>query len=226
MSMDLLAFARGPALVFALAVFVAGMAWRLFVVFRRPAGVDHAAARGASPAAGALRAIASRMWPYRTFRERSLAATLNAYAYHLGLAIVFFGFAPHIAFVERLTGLRWPALPGWLFVVGAGCVWIGMVQALAARRSSAVLRLISRFDDYVSWAVTMLPIVTGMALVSLPLESTYPLHPFAPGPVAVHLLSVELLLVVLPFSKLSHAFLVFVSRGVTGARFARRGAAF
>jgi hypothetical protein len=27
-------------------------------------------------------------------------------------------------------------------------------------------------------------------------------------------------------SKLSHAFLVFVSRGVTGARFARKGAAF
>jgi hypothetical protein len=42
----------------------------------------------------------------------------------------------------------------------------------------------------------------------------------------VHLLSVELLLVWLPFSKLSHAFLAFASRGVTGAAFARKGAAF
>jgi hypothetical protein len=42
-------------------------------------------------------------------------------------------------------------------------------------------------------------------------------------PVAIHLLSLELLLVWLPFGKLSHAFLVFLSRGYTGAAFARRG---
>jgi hypothetical protein len=50
--------------------------------------------------------------------------------------------------------------------------------------------------------------------------------PLYPTPVAVHLLSVELLLVWLPFSKLSHAFLVFASRAVTGGAFARKGAAF
>ena len=41
----------------------------------------------------------------------------------------------------------------------------------------------------------------------------------------LHILSVELLLVWLPFGKLGHAFLVFVSRATTGALFARRGAA-
>jgi nitrate reductase gamma subunit len=224
--MDLLAFARGPALIVALAVFVAGIAWRFFVIFRRPASVDFSAPRGGSPVGGALRAIATRMWPYRTFRERSFAATLNAYAYHVGLAIVFFGFAPHIAFVTRLTGAAWPAVPGWLFVIAVGLVFIGLITALVARRRSAVLRLLSSFDDYASWIVTMLPMITGMALLSLPLGATYPPAPLDPIPVAVHLMSVELLLVVLPFSKLSHAFLVFVSRGVTGARFARKGAAF
>ncbi|MGE5169077.1 MAG: hypothetical protein ACM3JC_01755 [Rudaea sp.] len=224
--MELLAFARGPALIFALAIFVTGIGWRLFVIFRRPAGVDHSAPRGGSPLHGALRAIATRMWPYRTFRERSFAATLNAYAYHIGLAIVFFGFAPHIAFVTRLTGAAWPAVPGWLFVIAVGLVFIGLITALVARLGSPVLRLLSSFDDYASWVVTILPMITGMALLSLPLEATYPPVPLDPSPVAVHLLSVELLLVVLPFSKLSHAFLVFASRGVTGARLARRGAAF
>lgn len=224
--MDLLAFARGPALILALAIFAAGIAWRLFVIFRRPAGVDYSAPRGGSPVGGALRAMAARMWPYRTFRERSFAATLNAYAYHLGLAIVFFGFAPHIAFVRRLTGMAWPAVPGWLFVIAVGAVFLGLIGALVARRRSPVLRLLSSFDDYASWVVTILPMITGMALLSLPLEATYPPVPLDPMPVAVHLLSVEWLLVVLPFSKLSHAFLVFVSRGVTGARFARRHAAF
>jgi hypothetical protein len=224
--MDLLAFARGPALILAVAVFTAGVAWRLFVIFRRPAGVDYSAPRGNSPVGGALRAMATRMWPYRTFRKQSFAATLNAYAYHLGLAIVFFGFVPHIAFVRRLTGATWPAVPGWLFVSAAGLVFIGLITALVARRRSPVLRLLSGFDDYLSWTVTILPMLTGMALVTRSLDATYPLVPLDPIPVAVHLLSVELLLVVLPFSKLSHAFLVFVSRGVTGARFARRGAEF
>ena len=224
--MDLLGFARGPALAFALFAFVAGTAWRVYDVLRRPASVDRSAPRQGSPVAGALRALVSRMWPYRTFRERSWPATVNAYGYHVGLAIVFFGFAPHIALVDRLLGVAWPALPGWAFVVGVWLAFVGLIVALARRLADPVLRLLSRFDDYAAWAVTLLPILTGMALVTRPLGEPYPLRPDDPTAVAVHLLSVELLLVVLPFCKLAHAFLVFAARGVTGARFARRGAAF
>jgi hypothetical protein len=88
-----------------------------------------------------------------------------------------------------------------------------------------VLRLISGFDDYASWVVTMLPMVTGMALLSQSLEATYPATPDRPLLVALHLLSLELLLLWLPFGKLSHAFMVFISRATTGAAFARKGAA-
>ena len=164
------------------------------------------------------------MWHPPTFRNQTLVGTLNGYAYHIGLAIVFFGFVPHIAFVERLTGLAWPAVPGWLFVLAAGLVFVGLFYALMVRLTSPVLRLISNFDDYASWTVTMLPVITGMALVQLSPDSPYPLTPAYPVPVAVHLLSVELLLIWLPFGKLSHAVFVFLSRGATGAAFARKGA--
>ena len=224
--MTLLEFARGPALVVSVAVLVLGVAWRLYAIFRRPVPVDFSESRSTALASAALRAVFSRMWPRRTFRNRSLPATLNAYGYHIGLAIVVFGFAPHIGFVTRFTGLHWPPVPGWLFVASVGIVFVGMIYALVARMNAPVLRQLSTFDDYASWAVTMLPILTGMTLPALPLESPYPATPLYPVPVALHLLSVELLLVWLPFSKLSHAFLVFASRGVTGAAFARRGAAF
>jgi len=223
--MELLEFARGPALAASFVVFVVGVAWRLYGIFRHAGKVDYSEPRDTGVASGALRAIVSKMWPERTFRERSFAATVNAYAYHIGLAIVFFGFAPHIGFIERLTGLAWPPVPGWLFVVGVGLVFLGMINALVARLSSPVLRLLSNFDDYASWVVVMLPMLTGMALPTLALTSRYPAVPLDPVPVAIHLLSVELLLVSLPFGKLSHAFLVFLARGTTGARFARRGAA-
>lgn len=222
--MELLQFARGPGLVIALIIFFAGSIWRLLSIFRRPAVRDLSEPRNACVWPGALRAIVARMWHHRTFRTRTVAGTVNAYAYHLGLAIVFFGFVPHIGFIERLTGLSWPALPGWVFAAGAALTFIGLFYALMVRLSSPVLRLLSGFDDYFSWFVTMLPMVTGMALATLPLESAYPPEPAQPVHVAIHLLSLELLLIWLPFGKLAHAFLVFVSRGMTGAAFARKGA--
>jgi nitrate reductase gamma subunit len=222
--MEPLAFARGPALAVALVVCVIGIAWRVYGIVRRPAAPDYAEPRPDGPRAPALRAIVSRMWHHRTFREATLVGTLNAYGYHIGLAIVFLGFVPHIAFIRRITGLAWPAVSGWLFAFAAAAVLIGLVYALVARLTSPVLRLLSSFDDYASWVVTALPVVTGMAVLSLPLEASYPATPLYPVPVAIHLLSFELLLVFLPFSKLAHAFLVFASRGATGVAFARKGA--
>ena len=222
--MDLLEFTRGPALAFAGAVFGLGIAWRLVGIFRRPAHRDLSEPRSTSTGAGAARAIATHMWHAKNFRARSLTRSLNAYAYHVGLAIVVFGFVPHIAFIGRLTGLSWPALPSWIFVAGVGLTFVGLFYALLERLTSPVLRLLSNFDDYASWAVTILPMVTGMALLTLPIASRYPFTPDRPMAVALHLLSLELLLAWLPFGKLSHAFLVFISRGATGAAFSRRGA--
>jgi len=223
--MDLLAFARGPALAIAIAVFVVGIAWRLYGIYRRPLKPDFSEPRSGASPAPALHAIASRMWHHRTFRNATIVGTLNAYGYHIGLAIVFFGFVPHVAFIRRLTGLAWPAVPAWLFVLAVGFVFVGLFYALMARLTSPVMRLLSNFDDYASWVVTILPMVTGMAVLSLSIDSPYPVAPAYPVPVAIHLLSFELLLAWLPFSKLAHAFLVFFSRGTTGAAFARKGAA-
>jgi nitrate reductase gamma subunit len=222
--MSLLEFARGPGLAVALLLFAAGIAWRLLALYRRPSRPDLSEARSGAVVAGALRGIVRRMWHPATLRRRSLTNTTFAYAYHVGLAVVFFGFAPHIAFVRRLTGLSWPAVPGGVFVAGVALAFVGLLYALLARLGSPVLRLISGFDDYATWAVTFLPLMTGMALLTLPLDASYPFVPDRPVAVALHLMSLELLLAWLPFGKLSHAFMVFVSRATTGAAFARKGA--
>jgi nitrate reductase gamma subunit len=213
--MALLEFARGPALVFSLSVLVLGLAWRVYRIFRYPRRPDYSAPRRRNLALGGVRAIFAKMLPPRGVKVRG-AAMANAYAYHVGLALVVFGYAPHIAFVERATGLSWPALPDALFYLAAAVTIVGLLVALLARLTDPVLRLLSRFDDYFSWAVTMAPMLTGMALIGAPA---------GPVPLAIHLLSLELLLIWLPFGKLAHAALVFVSRYRTGADFARKGAA-
>jgi nitrate reductase gamma subunit len=212
--MELLEFARGPALALSAVVFVLGLAWRLYGIFSRPRRPDYSAPRAHARASG-LRAIFAKMLPPKGVKVRG-AAMANAYAYHVGLALVVFGFGPHIAFIERYTGLSWPALPEPVFYVAAGVTVVSLLVALLARLTDPVLRLLSRFDDWFSWAVTMAPMLTGMAIIGAPAE---------PAALAIHLLSLELLLVWLPFGKLAHAALVFVSRWRTGVDFARKGAA-
>jgi nitrate reductase gamma subunit len=213
--MSLLEFARGPALAFSIVVFALGLAWRLYRILRRPVPADHSEPRRRDLAAGGVRAIFAKMLPPRGVAVRG-AAMANAYAYHVGLALVVFGYAPHIAFIERTTGLSWPALPEPVFNVVAGITIVTLFIALLARLTDPVLRLLSGFDDYFSWLVTMAPLLTGMALLP---------GPARPAAVAIHLLSLELLLAWLPFGKLAHALLVFVSRWRTGVDFTRRGAA-
>ncbi len=63
----------------------------------------------------------------------------------------------------------------------------------------------------------MLPLVTGL-LIPVRLGVRYETL------LAIHILSVVVLMVWLPFGKLGHTFLVFITRGTTGMVLERRGA--
>lgn len=224
--LDLLDFARGPALVFALAVFLLGSLWRVVGVLRLPRMRDLSPARANAPssAAAAGHAIVRGMWPRAAFSRRTLYLTINGYVFHIGLALVFFGYAPHIAFVHRTTGLSWPALPDVVMYLAAAATIVSLLLALTLRLTDPVRKTISSADDWITWAIVFLPLITGMAVLIEPSQAilAHP-HTVYRGPVAVHLLSLELLLVWFPFGKLMHAFLFAFSRGATGVRFSHRG---
>jgi hypothetical protein len=92
------------------------------------------------------------------------------------------------------------------------------------RLNDPVRRSISSADDFITWVIVFLPMFTGMAVLN---ESSAAVlardHVIYRTPLAVHLLTLELLLVWFPFGKLMHAFLFVFSRGATGARFSHRG---
>jgi nitrate reductase gamma subunit len=222
--MDLLDWARGPLLYAALTVFVVGVAWRLVALARLPASATVAPARKRFTAPDALEAALLRTWPRQGLPGSATLATFNPYLFHIGLAIVFFGYAPHIAFVRRLTGLAWPALPDLVIYLSAAVTIVSLLLALMFRLTDPVLKKISRADDMMTWVVTMLPLMTGMAVVEVPsaLVNTYT-HTIYRGPVALHLLSLEILLVWFPFGKLMHAFLVWPTRMQLATFLGRRG---
>ena len=216
--MSLLDFARGPALQAAIAVCAAGSVWRLAGILLQPGRPDRSPARaGALPAPlGALYSIVRRMWPRRNFVQATLFTTVNSYVFHLGLAVVVFGLAAHIVFVRSLIGVEWAPLPSNL-VYGAGVVTLASLMAALVRRlMDPVTRLLSRADDYLSWTLTAVPVLTGLMATSH-LGARYETL------LAIHLLSVAALLIWFPFGKLMHAVLFAFSRGATGVRFSRRG---
>ncbi|HSN80417.1 MAG TPA: hypothetical protein VLR44_08560, partial [Rhodoferax sp.] len=183
--MDLLDFARGPALTGALAIFVFGTLWRLIGVLRRPRMPDLSPPRAGAPSrlAGATRAIVRGMWPRKEFRRTALYTAINGYVFHIGLALVFFGYAPHIAFIHRVTGLSWPALPDSVMYVSAGATILSLLLALLLRLTDPVRKMISNADDMISWTLTFLPIATGMAVLSEPSATLLARgHVVYPGP--------------------------------------------
>ena len=70
--MELLELARGPGLALSIIVFVLGLAWRLYRIFRRPARVDHSEPRRRDLAAGGVRAVFAKMLPPKGVRIRGL----------------------------------------------------------------------------------------------------------------------------------------------------------
>jgi nitrate reductase gamma subunit len=223
--MSLIEFARGPALWVSIGALVFGSLWRVIGILMMKSRPDLSEPRGRSPVAGALSTIIGRMLPKKEFMHGTALVSLNAYVYHVGLAIVVFAYLPHVIFFERLTGISWPVPPVWVFYAAVPLTLISLLIAIIHRITDPVRRLLSNFDDYFSWIIVFLPMLTGMAALGNVSSEIAPGVPLYPVPVAVHLLSVELLLIWMPFGKLAHTFLVFLSRGVTGAAFARKGAA-
>ena len=215
--MDLLEFARGPALQTAAYILVAGTIWRLVGILLLKKKPDFSEPRKGGGFGAALKVIYTRSFTADAFKRATLYPKMLAYVLHIGLFMVIFLFVPHIVFFEGFLGFDWPGLPNNVIYFAGVAAVVSGVALLVRRLTDPVLRLISNFDDYFSWFVTILPIVTGL-LMPVRMGIHYETL------LAIHILSVTVLMIWLPFGKLGHTFLVFVTRGTTGMVFERRGA--
>ena len=215
--MDLLEFARGPALQVAAYILVAGSIWRFVGILLLKEQVDHSEPRKGGGLGAALKVIYTRSFTADPFKPATLYPKILAYVMHIGLFAVVFLFVPHIMFFEGFLGISWPGLPNNLIYLFGVAAVVSGIALLVRRLTKPVLRLISNFDDYFSWVMTMLPLATGL-IIPLRFGVRYETL------LAIHILSVAALLIWLPFGKLGHTFLVFITRGTTGMVFERRGA--
>ncbi len=213
--LQFLTWVRGPGLNLALAIFLLGVVWRLVEIYGLGRKADLSAPRSV-PGASGWHTLIRRSVPPPGMVKRSPVSYLGGYTFHIGLAIIVFLFAPHIKLIESLTGLSWPGLPSQVVDLVSVITLGAMLMVLADRINKPVKRFLSTFEDWFTWALTFLPVLTGwMAVQHLLLPYTTML--------ALHILSVELLLIFLPFTKLFHAFALFGSRWYIGKINGHRG---
>ncbi len=212
---ELLAWARGPGFEIALAIFTFGIILRLLEILMLGRKKDYFVARE-SRFGGGFRTMFSRFFVSGKTLQRSWFIIVVGYAFHLGLFVVLFLFTPHIILIQSSLGLNWPGLPSTLVNTVTIVTLLAMLALLFNRLTHKVTRYLSTLQDYFVWLVVFLPLLTGyMAYNHMGLSYQLML--------ALHILSVELLMVVFPFTKLMHTFTTFTSRWYTGASAAQRG---
>lgn len=212
---EFLNWTRGTALQVALMIFIFGVTLRLLEIYLLGRKKDYFVSRG-SRFSGGMRTIFSRFWVDKAILHRSTFVVVAGYIFHLGFFIVLLFFIPHIQFFKAALGVEWGGLPTPVISAVAMVSMVAMLALLINRLRHPVLRFLSTGSDFLVWTVTFLPLLTGyLALYHLFLPYSLML--------ALHLLSVEILLIVFPFTKLMHTFTLFLARWYTGANAAQRG---
>jgi nitrate reductase gamma subunit len=212
---DFLLWVRGPGFDIALVIFVIGVIMRLLEVLLLGRKPDLAEARGTEMGPG-MRTLFTRTLPESGSMKRSPFTVVGGYIWHIGFLISLFLFIPHIELINSTIGLSWPGLPSNLIDAVAAVTIVTLLAMLFSRINHPVKRYLSGPEDYLTWVLTFLPMLTGYLAYHRMIDP-YPLV------LGLHILSVEVLMVVFPFTKLMHAFTFVIARWYNGAMAGRRG---
>lgn len=212
---DFLNWVRGPGFQIATIIFVAGVVIRIMEILLLGRKASLAEAKGSEMSSG-LRTMITRSIPDASTFKRSSFIVVAGYIFHIGLFITILLFAPHILLIKDVIGFGWPSLPTPLVDAIAVISIIALLALMANRITDNVRHYLTHFEDILIWFVTIAPLVTGyIAFHRIGMTGATLL--------GIHILSVELLMVVFPFTKLMHAFTLFIARWYTGAISGYRG---
>jgi nitrate reductase gamma subunit len=212
---EFLSWVRGPGFQIATVILVAGVVIRVLEILLLGRKANLAEAKGSEMSSG-LRTIVTRSFPDATTFKRSTFTIVAGYIFHIGLFVTIFFFAPHILLIKDIIGFGWPSIPTQIVDALAVVSIIALLAILAHRFTDKVLRYLTNTEDLLVWFVTIAPLVTGyMAFHRIGMTASTML--------GIHILSVELLMVMLPFTKLMHTFTLFMARWYNGAISGYRG---
>ena len=218
--MDFYSFVEGPLLWIAFITFVIGSLVRvaLFLVISRKTDkiiYQHFSWKYV------LLTLGRWLLPINKAVAKSPIFSGLGYVFHICLIALPIWYSGHISLWEESRfEWSWASMPDgladWMTLIFLAIA----IFFLLRRIFSANIRLISTFSDYLLLIVTALPFLTGFFLTHGTVDSVGFL---GDNITLIHMLTGELMLILIPFTKLSHFVLFFFSRGATGIEFGRRG---
>jgi nitrate reductase gamma subunit len=206
-----LGLARGPFFWGALSFMILGLGRHVAIgIIEASRAVRHAGDRR-MPYRRIAKVTLSWLFPITRFGQRTVIGAVS-FAFHVAVILVPIFLAEHIALWRQSLGLSWPAIPNGLAdvltIVAVSAAVILVVERAIAKEK----RYMSRFQDYALPIVIAVPFATGL-LVAHPAWNPLPYE----VALLIHLLSADLLLVLMPITKLNHAALMPEAHLITEA---------
>jgi nitrate reductase gamma subunit len=208
--MDLYEIVRGPLAWVALLVFFLGTAYRI-VSMLIEARKDKVVYPYMSLKYG-LRSLMHWLIPFGSVNMRKRPVmTLVTFVFHICLVLTPIFLLAHIVLVYESWKIQWLSLPECAADVMSVLVVLACVFFLVRRIVSPEVQNVTFLSDYVLLALVMLPFLTGFL-------AYHQLGPYRPM-LILHILTGEIMLVAIPFTRLSHMFFFFFTRAYMGSEF-------
>ena len=208
-------FLTGPMLWVTFSVLVIGCAAKVIGYFKGLSWQLDRVAYKAHMGLGvkwAFKSIGYWLLPFgsRSWREKPVMTVLF-FALHIGIIFVPLFLEAHAVVIKERLGINWPAMPTSLADGLTIAMLVAGIGIIVRRLVLPEVRFITTAHDYLVLAITLAPFVTGLACrLHVPGYETWLL---------AHIIAGHVMLLAIPFTKLSHAVLFFCSRAQLGMDF-------
>jgi nitrate reductase gamma subunit len=161
-----------------------------------------------------LRSIFHWIIPFGTVNwRRHPVLTVVTFVFHVGLVIAPIFLLAHVILLDEALNLSWWALPdAWADILTV-VVIIGCLFFLVRRLTQPEVKFVTSASDFVILAVVAAPFITGFIAY----------HQWIDYPVmmVLHVVAGEVLLVAIPFTRLSHMLFSPFTRAYMGSEFGK-----
>jgi nitrate reductase gamma subunit len=205
-------FVTGPLVWLSFAIFFVGLIVRTVLYIR---GLDWKLDRvtysenTSFGVRGAVRSILFWLFPFGTRSWRNNPwFTLWVFMMHIGLLLTPIFLLGHSVLMRERLGFGFWSLPEGMADVLTILVIVAVIFLTLRRIALPEVRLMTTIYDYLLLAIAVAPFVTGYVASHGTSDYTFW--------IIAHVLSGEILLIAIPFTKLSHFVLFFLSRAQLG----------
>ena len=208
--MDYYELVRGPFAWVALIGFILGSLYR--IIFPWVRGKKEKTLYPLRSVKNAARSLLHGVIPFGSaYMRKQPVFTIITFVFHICVVLLPIFLLGHIVLWHESWKILWWSMPDLLADMMTIMVICSCVYFFVRRRMVPAVKEVTRLDDYILLIIILLPFLTGF----LAYHQWGPYRPM----LILHILSGEILLVTIPFTKMAHMVMFPFSRAYMGSEF-------